>query len=163
MTSRRVKPYKSSAVTFSTQGQKAQENHKSTSWAMRTLLLIIAYPFIAPLSFLYLYKMPTCIWDMKPETTHTICEVLELLWHWTYVSAEVPPFLNIRGSGKLDRVTDGRLDGPIFPEVVTGKTHSLVFFKVWSVIVVSGDWPHQRIYDYNNMHTFEKWLKTLSH
>ena len=54
-------PRISSLFSAAPKVKKAQENHESTSWALGSLLLIMAYSFTVPPFQLYLYKMPTCI------------------------------------------------------------------------------------------------------
>lgn len=55
-------------------GQETQENHKTRSWALGTVLQISAPHFTAPPLLLYLYQMPTYM-HLGHETTELFCEV----------------------------------------------------------------------------------------
>ena len=122
MASRWAEPHQSPAVIISTQGPKAQGVTKAQvdtwelcSWTQLALLLGPLSSFISG-TCLHAYST----WDMKP--LKWLVKFTELL-QGIRVSARRPPFLATAVSGKLECITDGGLEGFIFPEAAADKTH----------------------------------------
>lgn len=66
---------------------------------------------------------------------------------WNTCVGKNAPFLSIMVSDEW--VTDGGLEGLIFLEAITDKTHSLVSFEVWSMMAVFWWLGSQQIHAYN--------------